>query len=134
MSLLENISDKVNIRIENVDKCSSKCEKLWVKFDNRLTFDDHTSILSKKANMKNIKKTYSYDPYELLLGEATEAYRQNSAGNKGTVTKGRKTNERRTKERKSIRITRIIIFHNTLSPCKFPIMDSIILHKRVFCI
>ena len=64
----------------------------------------------------------------LFNGEATEACRQKSAGQNGTGTKACKTKEHKTngcnkKERKSIRITRIVIFHNTLYPCKFSIMD-----------
>ena len=53
-----------------------------------------------------------------------------SAGQKGAGTKARQTKKRKTKDRKSIRIIRIIIFNNALSPCKFSIMDFMIISKK----
>ena len=51
--LLINTSDKVNSKIENFHIYNIKCEKLlWVKFDHKLTFDDHISELCKKASQK----------------------------------------------------------------------------------
>ena len=51
--LLVNTSDKVNSKIENFHIYNSKCEKLLgVKFDHKLTFDDHISELCKKASQK----------------------------------------------------------------------------------
>ena len=50
---------------------------------------------------------------------------------KARKAKERKANKRKTKVRKSFRITRIMIFHNTLSPCICSIMDSMILQKRL---
>ena len=52
---------------------------------------------------------YFYIVYYICNGEATYAHK--------------------TKERKSIRITRIMIFHNILSPCICSIMVSMILNK-----
>ena len=48
--LLVNTSDKVDIRRDNIDIFNSKCEKLLgVKFDDKLTFDEHFSELCKKS-------------------------------------------------------------------------------------
>ena len=42
--LLLSTSNKVNIKIDNFGINNSKCVKLLqVKFDYKLTFDDHTS-------------------------------------------------------------------------------------------
>ena len=42
-----------NIKIENIDITNSSCEKLLgVKFDHKMTFDDHTSELCKQAIRK----------------------------------------------------------------------------------
>ena len=51
--LLVNVNVKINIRIDNIDICNSKFEKLsGVKFDNKLTFDDRISELSKETSQK----------------------------------------------------------------------------------
>ena len=51
--LLVNVNVKINIRIDNIDICNSKFEKLLgVKFDNKLTFDDRISELSKETSQK----------------------------------------------------------------------------------
>ena len=70
--LLVSTSNKVNIRIDTSDISNTKCEKLFgVKFDHKLTFDDHISELYKNASQKNyslarvtyerIKETYSHE-------------------------------------------------------------------------
>lgn len=44
----------VNIRVENFDTKNSRCKKLWgVKFDHKLTFNNHISDLYEKASKKN---------------------------------------------------------------------------------
>ena len=41
------------MEIDNTDICNSKCEKLLrVKFDHKITFDDHISKLCRKASRK----------------------------------------------------------------------------------
>ena len=51
--LLISTSNTVNIKIGNVDITNSACEKLLgVKFDYKLTFDDHISDLCKRASRK----------------------------------------------------------------------------------
>lgn len=68
--LLVNTCDKVNLRINNINICNSKCQKLLgVKFDHKLTFDDHIAESCKTTSQKiysqervtlylNISKTY----------------------------------------------------------------------------
>ena len=51
--LLVSTSNKVKVRIDNFDIRNSKCEKLLgVKFDHKLTFDEHISELCKNASRK----------------------------------------------------------------------------------
>ena len=51
--LLVSTSNKVDIRIDNFDISHSKCEKLLgVKFDHKLTIDDHICELCKNATRK----------------------------------------------------------------------------------
>ena len=51
--LLESTSNKINIKTDNFDISISKCEKLLgIKFDHKLTFDDHISELCKNASQK----------------------------------------------------------------------------------
>ena len=51
--LLVNTKDKVNIRVNNIDICNSKCEKLLGdEFDHKLNFGDRISELWKKDNRK----------------------------------------------------------------------------------
>ena len=51
--LLVSTNKAVNIKIDNFDITNSNCEKLLgVKFDHKLTFDDHVSELCKKATKK----------------------------------------------------------------------------------
>ena len=46
--LLVNTKDKVNIRVNNIDICNSKCEKLFGdEFDHKLNFGDRISELWK---------------------------------------------------------------------------------------
>ena len=52
MSLVRT-NEKIKINIEDFSIESSDCEKLlWVKIDNKLTFDYHLSDMCKKANRK----------------------------------------------------------------------------------
>ena len=62
--LLVSTSNKVNIKIDNFDRRSSKCEKnlLGVKFDHKLTFDDHISELCKNAS-RNVHALVKVTPY-----------------------------------------------------------------------
>ena len=49
--LLDNTNN--NMKIANVNTTDGTCEKLLrVKFDHKLTFDDHISELWKKASIK----------------------------------------------------------------------------------
>ena len=51
--LLVSTNNTVKIKIGNFDITNSKSEKLLgVKFDRKLSFDDHTSELCKKASRK----------------------------------------------------------------------------------
>ena len=51
--LLFSTNNAINIKIGNIDINNSTCEKLLgVKFDYKLTFDDHTFELCKKASRK----------------------------------------------------------------------------------
>ena len=51
--LLISPNNTVKIKIENFDITNSKSEKvLGVKFDHKLSFDDHISELCKKASRK----------------------------------------------------------------------------------
>ena len=51
--LLVSTNNAINIKIGNIDLTNSTCEKLLgVKFDYKLTFDDHISELCKKASRK----------------------------------------------------------------------------------
>ena len=51
--LLISTNNAVKIKIGNLDITNSKCEKLLgVKFDHKLSFDDHISELCKKASRK----------------------------------------------------------------------------------
>ena len=51
--LLVSTNNAVKIKIRNFDITNSKSEKLWgVKFDHKLSFDDHISELCKKASRK----------------------------------------------------------------------------------
>ena len=51
--LLESTSNKINIRTDNFDISNSKREKLLgIKFDHKLTFDNHISELCKNASQK----------------------------------------------------------------------------------
>ena len=51
--LLVSTNNAINIKIGNIDINNSTCEKLLgVKFDYKLTFDDHISELCKKASRK----------------------------------------------------------------------------------
>ena len=52
--LLVSTNNTVKIKIGNFDITNSKSEKLLlgVKFDHKLSFDDHTSELCKKASRK----------------------------------------------------------------------------------
>ena len=53
MDILVSTNANVTIKIGNSDINNARCEKLLgVKFDQRLTFDDQISDLSKKANRK----------------------------------------------------------------------------------
>ena len=53
--LLASTSDKVNIRIDIFDISNSKCEKLLgVKYDHKLTFDDHISEYVRKLVEKSM--------------------------------------------------------------------------------
>ena len=48
--LLVSTNNTINIKIGNVDITNSTCEKLLgVKFDHKLTFDDHISELCKNV-------------------------------------------------------------------------------------
>ena len=48
--LLVSANNTVNIKIGNIHITNSICEKLLgVKFDHKLTFDDHISEVCKKA-------------------------------------------------------------------------------------
>ena len=72
--LLVSTNNAINIKIGNIDINNSTCEKLLgVKFDHRLTFDDHIFELCKKASrkihalarvttyMNIVKKTYNHE-------------------------------------------------------------------------
>lgn len=49
--LLDNTNN--NMKIANINMTDGTCEKLLrVKFDHKLTFDDHISELWKKASIK----------------------------------------------------------------------------------
>lgn len=49
--LLVNTRDKVNLRTDNINICNSKCQKLLgVKFDHKLTFDDHIAESCKTTS------------------------------------------------------------------------------------
>ena len=51
--LLVRTNNIINEKIGNIDKTSSAYEKLLgVKFDHKLTFDDHISELCKEASRK----------------------------------------------------------------------------------
>ena len=51
--LLVGTSNTINVKIGNIDKNNSTYEKLLgVKFDHKLTFDDHISKLCKEASRK----------------------------------------------------------------------------------
>ena len=51
--LLVSTNNTVKIKVGNFDVINSKIEKLLgVKFDHKLTFDDHISELCKKASRK----------------------------------------------------------------------------------
>lgn len=51
--LLVNTRDKVNLRTDNINICNSKCQKLLgVKFDHKLTFDDHIAESCKTTSQK----------------------------------------------------------------------------------
>ena len=51
--LLISKSDKVNMRIDKIHICNSKYAKLLgVKFDHKLTFDDHIPELCEKTGRK----------------------------------------------------------------------------------
>ena len=51
--LLVSTNNTVKIKIGNFDVTNSKCEKLLgVRFDHKLSFDDHISELCKKASRK----------------------------------------------------------------------------------
>ena len=51
--LLVSTNNAINIKIGDIDINNSTCEKLLgVKFDYKLTFDDHISVLCKKASRK----------------------------------------------------------------------------------
>ena len=69
--LLVSTNNNIKIKIENFNITNSKSDKvLGVKFDHKLSFDDHNSELCKKASRKiqalptvayeYFKKTYSY--------------------------------------------------------------------------
>ena len=69
--LLVSTNNTIKIKTGNFDINNSKHEKLLaVKFDYKLSFDDHISELCKKASRKihalsrvyeYFKKTYSYE-------------------------------------------------------------------------
>ena len=51
--LLVRTNNIINAKIGNIDKTSGTYEKLLgVKFDHKLTFDDHISELCKEASRK----------------------------------------------------------------------------------
>ena len=51
--LLVGTSNTINVKIGNIDKNNRTYEKLLgVKFDHKLTFDDHISKLCKEASRK----------------------------------------------------------------------------------
>ena len=53
--LLVRTNNTINAEIGNIDKTSSTYEKLLgVKFDHKLTFDDHISELCKEASRKTM--------------------------------------------------------------------------------
>ena len=89
------------------------------------------------------KKIFCISKWHSFQGEATEACKAKgsdvSVPSKERRTKGRcyKSAQGKwvqSKEHKSTRITRIIIFYNTLFPCKCVLLWILWFYIRVFCI
>ena len=66
MSLLVSRNGRVSMNIDRSKIYKSDTEKLFgLKFDKKLTFDDHISDICKKSRQKNICFSQSYTTHDM---------------------------------------------------------------------